>query len=279
MRIANPDLTQHEQVHQTGLAVINLFATDLYSYINGELEVVEGVNWLMEYRKSNLIYRNYNFTDPSNLLKELLRVSQSPLRGPLRRAIAPQEMVTFFDRLQIILDDRNDWVHHNLNFSPQALKNLLINILPVAHALQLAVSKECDEIFSKLEDVQPISVIEVSGSSNVTDSTNPASAIIDLIPLITIEEPNIGELLSEGLDTQSYVLQLNGEVRDRTTGVILSDIRPDFGHKVGVFLLVRKPNGGRIRMTVSGALVAYFEDHWGYLARIPPEYWFPTDLN
>ena len=279
MRIANPDLLQEEQVHQTGLAIINLFATDLFAYINKEMEISEGANWLMDYRRGNIVYRNYNFFDPSNLLKELLRVSQSPLRGPIRRAINPQELVEFFNQLQIILDDRNDWVHHNFAFSLEALKNLLMNILPIAHVLHLAVSVECDDIFSKLNGVQPSKVIEVGVSSTVLYSLNLDSAIIDLIPLMTKGEPNIGDLVNDNLTAHSYVLQLSGEVRDRETGIMLSDIRPDFGHKIGVFLLVRKPNGGRIRMTSSGELVAYFEDHWGYLARIPSEYWFPPHSN
>ncbi len=279
MRIANPDLSQEEQIHQAGLAVINLFTADLFAFINNEMEMTEGAAWLMDYRRNNLSYRNYNFLDPSNLLKELLRVSQSPLRGPIRRAINPQQMVEFFDRLQIILDDRNDWVHHNLVFSPQALKNLLINVLPIAHVLELPVSTECDDILSKLDNVQPSIIIDVGVSSVVPNLGNPDNAIIDLIPLMTKEEPNIGELSGDILAPQSYVLQLNGEVRDRATGVLLSAFRPDFGHKVGVFLLARKPNGGRIRITSSGDLVAYFDDHWGYLARIPSEYWFPPDSN
>lgn len=279
MRIAAPDLSQEEQVHQSGLALINLFATDLFTYISREMETKEGADWLIEYRRSNISYRNYNFLDPSNLLKELLRVSQSPLRVTIRRVIKAQEMVEFFDRLQIILDDRNDWVHHNLPFTAQALKDLLIDILPIAQVLQLAVSAECDYIFSKLNDIQANPAIGVANNSIILTSTNPDSAIVDLIPLMTIEEPNIGELSSESLTAQSYVLQLNGEVRDRTTGTLLSEIHPVFGHRVGVFLLARKPNGGRIRMTSSGRLVAYFEDHWGYLARIPVEYWYPKDLN
>ncbi len=84
MRLAVPDLHQEEQVHQTGVALINLLGVDLFKFINSSLENSDGTDWLTTYRKSNLVYANYNFIDPSNLLKELLRVSTSPLRKPIR---------------------------------------------------------------------------------------------------------------------------------------------------------------------------------------------------
>ena len=110
MRLAIPNLDQEEQIHQTGIGLINLLGVDLFYSINMDLEVVEGIDWLTKYRKSSLVYLNYNFNDPSNLLKELLRVSSSPLRNPIRKVIPAKENVVFFNRLQVILDDINDWI-------------------------------------------------------------------------------------------------------------------------------------------------------------------------
>ena len=105
MRLALPDLQHEEQVHQTGIALINLFGADLFKYIDSELEKSDGKDWLTTYRKSNLVYANYNFVDPSNLLKELLRVSTSPLRKPIRRVIDNRDSVSFFNRLNATLGD------------------------------------------------------------------------------------------------------------------------------------------------------------------------------
>ena len=83
MRLAIPDLGQEGQIHQTGIGIINLLGIDLFEVVNGNLESADGVDWLTKYRKTSLVYLNYNFNDPSNLLKELLRVSTSPLRKPI----------------------------------------------------------------------------------------------------------------------------------------------------------------------------------------------------
>ncbi len=87
MRLAIPDMSQDGQIHQTGLGLINLFGSDLFTFLNKELENTEGVDWLTKYRRTNLIYQNYNFVDPSNLLKELLRVSTTPLRKPIKNIV------------------------------------------------------------------------------------------------------------------------------------------------------------------------------------------------
>ena len=137
MRLAIPDLDQEGQIHQTGIGLINLLGIDLFDSVNRSLEVSDGLDWLTKYRKTSLVYINYNFNDPSNLLKELLRVSTSPLRKPIKERVNPKEIVAFFNRLQIILDDRNDWVHHNSDFTRENLKTLILNIYPISQKLEL----------------------------------------------------------------------------------------------------------------------------------------------
>jgi hypothetical protein len=46
MRLAIPDLHQEEQVHQTGVALINLLGVDLFKFINSVLENSDGTDWL-----------------------------------------------------------------------------------------------------------------------------------------------------------------------------------------------------------------------------------------
>jgi len=78
MRIASPDLDKKEQIHQTGIALISLFAGDLFQFIDDSLKKSDGENWLTNYRKTQLEYANYNFADPGNLLKEIIRFSTYP---------------------------------------------------------------------------------------------------------------------------------------------------------------------------------------------------------
>jgi len=155
MRLAIPDLSQEEQVHQTGVALINLLGVDFFEFIDVELQKNSGADWLTTYRKSSLVYANYNFIDPSNLLKELLRVSSSPLRQPIRSKIDIKDSIPFFNRLKVILDDRNDWVHHTSKFSNEQLKSLILNIYPIAEKLGLQMKIECDFLLNKLSGIEP----------------------------------------------------------------------------------------------------------------------------
>ena len=76
----------------------------------------------------------------------------------------------------------------------------------------------------------------------------------------------------------SYVLHLTGEIRNRKNNQLLIEVNPDLAASLGRVLIARKPAGGRLRVTSSGILAAYFEDHWGYLAKVSPDQWFPDHL-
>ncbi len=278
MRLAIPNLDQEEQIHQTGIGLINLLGIDFFNSLNLELEAAEGVDWLTKYRKSSLVYLNYNFNDPSNLLKELLRVSSSPLRTPLRIAIPPKDIVAFFNRLQIILDDRNDWIHHNSVFTSENLKTLILNIYPVAEKLKLTLINECDFLLSKLDGVEadlPQSEEPIVASSKTESSS---ALTVEIQEVVSESERTIGELIDEKFMEFSYVLHLTGEIRNRKNNELLSEVNPEFAPKLGTVLIARKPSGGRLRVTRNGILVAYFEDHWGYIAKVSPDQWFPDHL-
>jgi hypothetical protein len=279
MRLALPDLQHEEQVHQTGIALINLFGADFFKFIDSELEKIDGVDWLTTYRKTNLVYANYNFVDPSNLLKELLRVSTSPLRKPIRTAIDSKDSVPFFNRLKVILDDRNDWVHHNSKFSSEQLKTLILNIYPIAEKLNLLVKTECDFLLSKLDGVVP-DIAQVDNPIVPETESKTESELIKAIQnIIPSDERPIGEVVESEFTEFSYVLHLTGEVRNRKNNELLSELNPDMAESIGALLIARKPNGGRLRLSRDGVIAAYFEDHWGYLATVSPEQWFPDHLH
>ena len=278
MRLALPDLEQEEQVHQSGIGIINLLGIDFFKFINTSLEKSDGVDWLTNYRKSSLIYQNYNFNDPSNLLKELLRVSTSPLRKPIRTFLVAKDIVAFFNRLQIILDDRNDWVHHNSHFLGDKLKTLILNIYPIAEKLNLEVKTECDFLLAKLDGVEPDVPQELDDSENDKEGEKEIEMVKSIQTVMPQNERTIGELIEERFSEFSYVLHISGEIRDRKTGQLLSEVKPGIASALGVLLIARKPSGGRLRVTTNGIIAAYFEDHWGYLAKVTPEQWFTDHI-
>ncbi len=281
MRLAVPDLHQEEQVHQTGVALINLLGVDLFKFINSSLENSDGTDWLTTYRKSNLVYANYNFIDPSNLLKELLRVSTSPLRKPIRSLIEPKDSVAFFNRLQVVLDDRNDWVHHNSKYTNEHLKTLILNIYPIGVKLNLGIKLECDFLLSKLDGVTPDIAQKEDSAFPEVDSppSKPSKMVETLAKVISKDELPIGTLVDSDFLEYSYVLHLTGQVRYRKSDVLLSEVNPQNSETIGALLIARKPTGGRLRLTRSGIIAAYFEDHWGYLATVSPDQWFPEHLH
>jgi hypothetical protein len=278
MRLAIPDLDQEGQIHQTGIGLINLLGIDLFDSINKNLEISDGVDWLTKYRKTNLVYLNYNFNDPSNLLKELLRVSTSPLRKPIKEKIEQKQIVAFFNRLQVILDDRNDWVHHNSTFTRENLKTLILNIYPVAEKLGLVMIEECDFLLSKLDGIEP----DVPQMDNPivasTVSTTEPELVKGIQEIVSNSDLQVGELIEGKFLDYSYVLHLTGEIRNRKSNELLSELKPNFAVAIGTLMVARKPSGGRLRITSEGIVAAYFEDHWGYIATVTPEQWFPDHL-
>ena len=276
MRLAKPDLGQKDQIHQTGLALINLFASDFFTKLDNYLKSHHHLDLLVEYRKTNLVYQNYNFKDPSNLLKEIIRASTSPLRIPIRAHIEQKDMVIFFDRLETILDDRNDWVHHNQSFNKESLKSLILDIFPVATKMDLEMTAECDYLLSLLSGVDPDVTQAKPKDLNLEDASE---LVREITSLVSNEEPIVGSIIDEPLIEFSYVLHLTGEIRDRKTNELLSDFHPNISEYLGALLIARKPTGGRLRVTQTGVIVAYFEDHWGYLAKIDKEMWFPGHLK
>ena len=278
MRLAIPDLDQEGQIHQTGIGLINLLGIDLFDSVNRSLEVSDGADWLTKYRKTSLVYLNYNFNDPSNLLKELLRVSTSPLRKPIRERIEQKEIVAFFNRLQVILDDRNDWVHHNSTFSRENLKTLILNLYPVAQKLDLLMIEECDFLLSKLDGIEP-DVPQVDDPIVASTTSDSVPELVKGIQeIISNSDLDVGELIENKFLDYSYALHLTGEIRNRKSNELLSELRPDFAVTLGTLMIARKPSGGRLRITSDGVVAAYFEDHWGYIATVTPEQWFPDHL-
>ena len=186
--------------------------------------------------------------------------------------------MAFFNRLQIVLDDRNDWIHHNSIFTRENLKTLILNIYPIGEKLKLSLVTECDFLLSKLDGVEAdLPQIEdpiVASTRSKSDSEWTS----EIRQVVSESERAVGELIEEKFLEFSYVLHLTGEIRNRKNNQLLSEVNPDLAASLGSVLTARKPAGGRLRVTSSGILAAYFEDHWGYLAKVSPDQWFPNHL-
>ena len=75
IRITFPKLEIPAQVNSTGTGLINIFASDLFDFIDKGLKKTKGQNWLTELQVQN-VGSEQNFRDPSVLLKELHKVNQ-----------------------------------------------------------------------------------------------------------------------------------------------------------------------------------------------------------
>ena len=68
-RIAMPKLDMPTQVNSAGTGLINIFASDLFDFIDKGLKKTKGQNWLTDLQVQN-VGSEQNFMDPSVLLKQ-----------------------------------------------------------------------------------------------------------------------------------------------------------------------------------------------------------------
>jgi hypothetical protein len=106
----------------------------------------------------------------------------------------------------------------------------------------------------------------------------PSEIAAELVRFTSDDEVAIGSPITGSFISHSYTLHMNGSVRDRGTDELLGDLIPD-GNTLGALLIARKPSGGRLRVTESGEIAAYFGDSWGFLAKVEPKTWFPGHLS
>jgi len=271
LRVVLPNLEISSQIQATGTSLINVFAADLFDFIDKEMKKNLGVNWLLEMQVQTL-GSDLNLQDPSVLLKELARKGQSPLRKPLNAYIPQANLKDFYNRLDELLGERHIWVHNSIKFDAEQLKNLTILVQKVAWKLELPVVRECQEL---------LDLITPDEDSMAVDPPEPVSKpaeIVETVERFTQEEDlSVGSPVAGPFISYSYTLHLNGSIRDRSTDELLEDVNPG-AQKLGALLIARKPNGGRLRVVADGTIAAYFGDSWGFLARVEPKDWFPGHL-
>jgi hypothetical protein len=271
-RVALPDLNIPTQVNSTGCGLINVFASDLFDFIDKGLKKSKGQNWLTEMQIQS-VGADLNYRDPSVLLKELAHKGGSPLRAPITALVPQANWKDFYKRLEDLLGERHLWVHNSITADAAQLKSLTVLVSKVGWTLELAVVQECQAI---LDHITPD---ETEVAVEAPEPKEAASEIAaELGRFTSDDETPIGTPLSGPFVSHSYTLHMNGSVRDRGTDELLGDLITD-GDTIGALLLARKPSGGRLRMTAQGDVAAYFGDSWGFIAKVTPKTWFPGHLS
>lgn len=271
-RVALPDLNIPTQVNSTGCGLINVFASDLFDFIDKGLKKTKGQNWLTE-MQIQTVGADLNYRDPSVLLKELAHKGGSPLHAPITALVPQANWKDFYKRLKDLLGERHLWVHNSITADADQLKSLAVLVSKVSWTLELSVVQECQAI---LDHITPD---ETEVAVEAPEPSEAASEIAaELVRFTSDDETSIGTPLSGPFVSHSYTLHMNGSVRDRGTDELLGDLIPD-GDTIGALLLARKPSGGRLRITAQGDVVAYFGEAWGFLAKVTPNTWFPGHLS
>ena len=77
----------------------------------------------------------------------------------------------------------------------------------------------------------------------------------------------------------TYTLRIKGQIEDRATGDTLQEVNPQAAREVSKRLLALMPNGGRLRLTTSGALAHYSQGAWRSLFHVSDADWFPGHVG
>jgi predicted HTH domain antitoxin len=276
-----------------------LMANDLADYIDKEMSRKQGVQWLATLKETNYAYRDFNLKDPAALLKDLARNGSSQIRQALNSRIERGFLKNYYDDINVLLGERNVWIHRQVQETTAELLDLVTTIVRVATPLGLELLNECtavkDSILKPIEAVIPEAINAAKSEPEVQEiefrSTDlqeenqikPIQEIqITLSEIVEISANDsfeVGDAVTDRLLSHSYILHLNGEIRNRATDEVLSEINPQSAEKLGALLIARKPSGGRLRITEEGYLCAFFGDKWGYLATVSDTDWFPEHLS
>ena len=273
MRLTKPNWEIPVQINQAGIGIINLFTSDLFEFLDSSLANLLGVDWSTTLPRESAENSTLNFRDPSVLLKDLGRKITPSLRLPINAKVAPDQYILFYNLLDDIHGERHLWVHQEIEPTKKNLFSLVELIHSAANFLDLNVTNECAELVNEDE------VAKKDITKRTESHSEIESALVSAINTLTKDDSvNVGAPLSGPYMDYSYTLHLNGSIRDRDAGILLSDVNAD-AEVIGALLIARKPNGGRIRLLPNGVLAAYFDDHWGFLAQIEESRWFPGHLG
>jgi len=266
-------------IFSAALVIISHFSDYVFGQINLGLTELYGVNWKKKLQDEELLPREFNHRDPQAILKELARNGSSQLRFPLNGKISRHKLSYFYDGLDDLLGERNAWVHRQLDESLPELKDLANTTSELLSACSLEFNyNQWIEGLLAMESGAEIQLDSLRLISTTGFSKNPSEEVTSTFPENVDSEIQIGAPVSSRFMTHSYVVESNGDVSDRNTGVKLSEFNSVYQIILQSMLSELKV-GSRLRLTQDGHLCSFFEDHWGYLATITPSEWFPNHLK
>ena len=299
MRMMIPKEYDSNSVTMTANNLLLLMANDLADYIDKEMSRKQGVQWLATLKETNYAYRDFNLKDPAALLKDLARNGSSQIRQALNSRIERGFLKNYYDDMNVLLGERNVWIHRQVQETTAELLDLVTTIVRVATPLGLGLLTECtavkDSILKPLDETKSAALhiptpepeeeeteIHHAKTEEVFEGLPAPDIQISLSEIVEISSNDtfeVGDAVTDRLLSHSYVLHLNGEIRNRATDEVLAEINPQSAEKLGALLIARKPSGGRLRITEEGYLCAFFGDKWGYLATVNNSDWFPDHLS
>ena len=272
-------LDQSYGVFSAALVIVSHFSDTLVTRIELELSKLYGENWKSKLQDDGLLPIDFNVRDPQAILKELARNGSSQFRIALNKQIPREKLLFFYNGLDDLLGERNAWVHRQLAENVIELKDLAktTTALLAQCALDFDYSAWIEDLITPtahLESQVDTSSAEIMAANSDKKFTQEGQKMENNEEI----EPQIGSPISSRFLAHSYVVETNGDVADRNTGVKISEFNSSYQLKLQIAMAGLKV-GSRLRITQEGQLCSFFEDHWGYLIKIDPLEWFPNHLK
>jgi hypothetical protein len=231
MRVAKPDWNSSVQINQTGIGLINLFTGDLFEFIDNNLIKLLGDDWVITSPNGDDEGSTMNFRDPSILLKDLGRKITPSLRLPINAKVKAERLFQFYNLLDDIHGERHLWVHQEIEPTKKNLSALVDLVNRVATYLDLPVCGECNSLAKEIGSIQRETVV-----TDESDSLVESALVLALNTLTKGEPVTVGTPIAGPYLDHSYTLHLNGSVRDRDAGELLSEVNSN-AEAVGTLLI------------------------------------------
>lgn len=275
-----PTIPLHEPygVFSAALVIICHFSDLMFSKIDLGLTDLYGVSWQRKFQTENLLSSEFNGRDPQAVLKELARNGSSQFRLPLNSQISREKLSYFYNGVDDLLGERNAWVHRQLSESIPELKELAQTTTEL-----LKVSFDEFNYTDWIHDLLETTAISNKGSARNENKVKDHQLQVNSSEGLQMEKPHridliMGDPVTARFLTHSYVVEEKGDISDRNTGVKLSEFNSEYRKSLSILLADLKI-GSRLRLTESGQLCSFFEDHWGFLTEISSKDWFPNHLK
>ena len=246
-------------VFSAALIIILHFCDSLFLEIDYSLSDLYGEGWKKKLQDENTLPKDFNFRDPQAILKEIARNGSSQFRFPLNSRISREKLSFFYNGLDDLLGERNAWVHRQLAENLSELKDLAAT----STSLLSACSIEIDYIswINELSNVEEL--IESKGAKSSDESLSKTVQSTDeeqgeYMNNKRESELKIGSPVSSRFLSHSYVVEPNGDIADRNTGVKLSDFNSAYQKNLQVMVVSLKV-GSRLRMTQEGQLCSFLD--------------------